>query len=293
MRRSSCVASVRARCPGREDVVAQSPSGGRQRPVEDGAVPARRNGPSSGDPPGDPHARAQRPAPPRHRHDRGPAYRRRHWATQLAPCAVCGLSKWRLFDDAARAGGHCAIATGHNLDDEVAVLLGNSVRCDVNVPAGRMQVLPAADGFPRRVKPVIRLTRGETAAWCIVRGNGDHIEQHPMPVGNRHLGHEAALNALESRTAGAKPSFCLTFVEDPAPLLAHRRHIDVERLGVRTRRDTDDRHGVRLLWMGRRRRRSRTSVRRPGHRWPPSMIVAIVQRRPARRAPVHEHDGSP
>ena len=49
-------------------------------------------------------------------------------AAKRAPCSACGLSKRHLFDDAARRGGYDALATGHNLDDEAAVLMGNALR---------------------------------------------------------------------------------------------------------------------------------------------------------------------
>ncbi len=39
-------------------------------------------------------------------------------------CAVCGLSKRYVFNRAALEGGFDVIATGHNLDDEAATLLG-------------------------------------------------------------------------------------------------------------------------------------------------------------------------
>jgi len=43
-------------------------------------------------------------------------------------CAVCGLSKRYLFNRAALEGGYDVVATGHNLDDEAATLLGNTLR---------------------------------------------------------------------------------------------------------------------------------------------------------------------
>ena len=46
------------------------------------------------------------------------------------PCSACGLSKRHLFDQAARDGGYDVVATGHNLDDEAAVLFGNVLRWD-------------------------------------------------------------------------------------------------------------------------------------------------------------------
>ena len=42
-----------------------------------------------------------------------------------SPCGACGLSKRHLFNSAAIEGGYEVVATGHNLDDEAAVLLGN------------------------------------------------------------------------------------------------------------------------------------------------------------------------
>ena len=46
-------------------------------------------------------------------------------AARRAPCSACGLSKRHLFDKAARDGGYDVLVTGHNLDDEAAVLFGN------------------------------------------------------------------------------------------------------------------------------------------------------------------------
>jgi uncharacterized protein (TIGR00269 family) len=151
-------------------------------------------------------------------------------ATRRVPCSACGLSKRRLFDDAARDGGYRTIATGHNLDDEAAVLLGNSLRWDVDALARQMPVLPAGHGFPRKVKPLVRLTERETAAWCIVRGIEYQVEECPMAAGNRHLGYKAMLNEMEARSPGAKASFYLGFLERLGPILAERRRAEVEGL---------------------------------------------------------------
>ena len=61
-------------------------------------------------------------------------------------CAVCGLSKRYLFNRAALEGGYDVVATGHNLDDEAATLLGNTLRWNVEYIARQAPVLPAADG---------------------------------------------------------------------------------------------------------------------------------------------------
>ena len=136
------------------------------------------------------------------------------------PCSACGLSKRHLFDEAARDGGYDVVVTGHNLDDEAAVLFGNTLRWDVEYLGRQLPVLPARDGFPKKVKPLMRLTERETAAWCIVRGIDYQVEECPMAAGNKHLAYKAALNAIERESPGSKAAFYLNFVERMAPLLA-------------------------------------------------------------------------
>ena len=79
---------------------------------------------------------------------------------------------------------------------------------------------PARDGFPRKVKPLVRLSERETAAYCVVRGIDYQVEECPMAAGNRHLGYKAALNTVEERSPGTKAAFYLGFLDRMAPLLA-------------------------------------------------------------------------
>jgi uncharacterized protein (TIGR00269 family) len=144
-------------------------------------------------------------------------------ATRRVPCSACGLSKRHLFDRAARDGGYDAVVTGHNLDDEAAVLFGNTLRWDLEYLARQLPVLPAEHGFPRKVKPLVRLTERETAAWCLVRGIDYLVDECPIAAGNRHLGYKEALNAIERRSPGSKAAFYLGFLERMAPLLAGGR----------------------------------------------------------------------
>ena len=75
------------------------------------------------------------------------------------------------------------------------MLFGNTLRWDVDYLARQLPVLPARDGFPRKVKPLVRLTERETAAYCVVRGIDYLVEECPMAAGNKHLGYKEALNA--------------------------------------------------------------------------------------------------
>ncbi len=140
-------------------------------------------------------------------------------AVRKVPCAACGTSKRHLFDEAARDGRYDAVATGHNLDDEAAVLFGNVLHWDVDYLARQRPVLEAVDGFPRKVKPLVRLTEREMAAYCVVTGIDYQVDECPMSVGNRHLGYKDALNAIEQRSPGSKAAFYVGFQSRIAPLV--------------------------------------------------------------------------
>ncbi len=134
-------------------------------------------------------------------------------ATHRAPCGACGLSKRHLFNAVAVEHGYDVVATGHNLDDEAAVLLGNVLRWETAYLGRQHPVLPASAGFARKVKPLYRLGERETAAYCLLRGIDYQVEECPMAEGNRHLGYKEVLNTLEDRSPGAKAAFVFGFVE--------------------------------------------------------------------------------
>lgn len=141
-------------------------------------------------------------------------------ATKRVPCSACGISKRHLFDKAALDGGYTVLVTGHNMDDEAAVLFGNTLRWDVEYLARQSPVLPARHGFPKKVKPLIRLTEREMAAWCIVRGIDYLVDECPMALGNKHIAYKEALNAIEQQSPGSKAAFYLNFLDNMSPLLA-------------------------------------------------------------------------
>jgi uncharacterized protein (TIGR00269 family) len=134
-------------------------------------------------------------------------------AARRAPCSACGLSKRHLFNQAALDGGYDVMATGHNLDDEAAVLFGNVLRWNTEYLGRQLPVLPATDGFVRKVKPLVRLGERELAAYCVVRGIDYIVEECPMAVGNRHLGYKEVLNTIEERSPGSKQTFYFGFLE--------------------------------------------------------------------------------
>jgi tRNA-5-methyluridine54 2-sulfurtransferase len=133
-------------------------------------------------------------------------------AARRAPCSACGLSKRHLFNAAAVDGGYDVVVTGHNLDDEAAVLFGNVLRWNAEYLGRQLPVLPARPGFVRKVKPLVRLAERELAAYCVLKGIDYQVEECPMAAGNRHLGYKEALNAIEATSPGAKHEFYFGFL---------------------------------------------------------------------------------
>ena len=130
------------------------------------------------------------------------------------PCALCGLVKRHIMNRVAYQGGYDAIATGHNLDDEAAVLMQNTLHWQTGYLARQSPVLPSTHSrLARKVKPFVRLYERETAAYAIVRGIDYIYDECPHAEGSKTIFYKELLNQLESRSPGAKLSFYLSFLQ--------------------------------------------------------------------------------
>jgi uncharacterized protein (TIGR00269 family) len=136
-------------------------------------------------------------------------------------CAVCGLSKRYIFNKAAADGGFDVIATGHNLDDEAATLLGNTLRWNTEYIARQSPALPGGHGMVRKVKPLHRLSELETAAYAFLRGIDYVVEECPLVAGNTQLKYKGAMNTIEAASPGTKAQFFLGYLDRGMPLFAH------------------------------------------------------------------------
>jgi uncharacterized protein (TIGR00269 family) len=134
-------------------------------------------------------------------------------------CGVCGLSKRHLLNRFALQQGFDVVLTGHNLDDEAAVLLGNVLHWDLEQLRRQRPVLEGRPGLVRRAKPLVRTTEWETAAYCVVAGIDYVVEECPMAEGNRHLVYKDLLARLEDRAPGTRAAFHRGFLRRLQPLL--------------------------------------------------------------------------
>jgi tRNA-5-methyluridine54 2-sulfurtransferase len=130
------------------------------------------------------------------------------------PCSVCGLSKRYVMNRVAHDGGYNVLVTGHNLDDEAAVLMANTLNWAGGYLVRQAPVLPASrPGLARKVKPLCRIYEREMAAYAIVRGIEYVYDECPHAAGSTTLQHKELLNAMEEKRPGAKLQFYLSFLQ--------------------------------------------------------------------------------
>lgn len=132
---------------------------------------------------------------------------------QNRPCSVCGVAKRHEMNRMARDLGYDVLATGHNLDDEAAVLFGNTLSWQSEFLLRQGPVLPEHDGLARKVKPLCRFYEKEMAAYAILRGIEYMYEECPFSVGSTSIYYKELLNRLETDRPGAKLAFYLKFLE--------------------------------------------------------------------------------
>ena len=134
-------------------------------------------------------------------------------ATRRPACSACGTIKRHYFDAAALELGCDVIATGHNLDDEAARLLGNVLHWQTEYLARQSPVMqPRHEKFVRKVKPLYLTSELETATYSFMRGIDYVVEECPNAAGASQLTYKAVLDRLEDTSPGTKVGFVRDFV---------------------------------------------------------------------------------
>ncbi len=138
--------------------------------------------------------------------------------TRRPPCSGCGLSKRYLMNRVALEHGMPVIATGHNLDDEAATLLGSVLHWQTEALARQSPALPSTHAkLVRRVKPLYRLSELETAAYAVLRKIDYIVEECPFAKGATSIAHKEILSRMEDASPGAKHNFLFGYLEKARP----------------------------------------------------------------------------
>ncbi len=135
-------------------------------------------------------------------------------------CSACGKIKRYYFNKTAIDEGYTALATGHNLDDEVARLFSNTIRWDRAYLSDQGPCLPAEDGFIKKVKPLWRLTEFETANYAFLMGIEHHYAPCPYSQGASFTCYKHLWQNLEAVMPGRKIDFYQGFLERGRPIFA-------------------------------------------------------------------------
>jgi uncharacterized protein (TIGR00269 family) len=143
-----------------------------------------------------------------------PEVARRNRRGRDKPCSTCGLIKRHEMNRLADELGYAALLTGHNLDDEVAVLWGNTLHWQTEFLARQAPVLPAdRAGLVRKAKPLCRLYERETAAYALVSGIHYIYDECPFSAGATSLYYKEVFNEMERDRPGTKLKFYLSFLK--------------------------------------------------------------------------------
>ncbi|HET6369609.1 MAG TPA: ATP-binding protein, partial [Nitrospiria bacterium] len=141
-----------------------------------------------------------------------------------SPCSACGTIKRYSFNQIAQQYGFSVLATGHNLDDEAARLLGNVLHWQEEYLDKQSPVLQAArdpnDGkgsLVKKVKPLYRLAEREMAAYAVMKRIDYVVEECPNAKGAKLLVYKEVLNRLEEEAPGTKQNFYLSFLKRWVP----------------------------------------------------------------------------
>lgn len=128
-------------------------------------------------------------------------------------CSACGLVKRHIMNRRGHEGGYDAIATGHQVDDEAAVLMQNTLHWHSGYLRRQSPVLPSIHPqLARKVKPLCHLYERESAAYALLL-DIPYVEQEcPFSERAKTIFYKELLNQVERRSPGAKLQFYQSYL---------------------------------------------------------------------------------
>ena len=141
-------------------------------------------------------------------------------ALKRVPCSGCGLTTRYVLNQVAHEEGFSVLATGHNLDDEAATLMGNVLHWQMQYLARQSPMLEATHpGLSRKVKPLCGFTERETLSYTLIQEIDFIEEECPHSHGAHSLLYKDVLNRIEQESPGSKQAFMQGFLDRAKPLV--------------------------------------------------------------------------
>lgn len=129
-------------------------------------------------------------------------------------CAICGVTKRHIMNEYTLRSGADALATGHTLDDMAAALFANLLRWDLHYLAKGLPVLPAEEGFARKVKPLALQSEDEITAFARLHGVKPVETRCPYAAEAKFKRYKTMLNSIEEQSPGLKRAFYQGYIEN-------------------------------------------------------------------------------
>ena len=141
-------------------------------------------------------------------------------------CSVCGIIKRYLLNKYAYENNFNVICTGHNLDDEAALLFGNILNWKLDYlerqfPKLEKDIKKLVD----KVKPLIYLTDREVAVYNI-SNEIDYIDYDcPLSKGASSSKYKHVLSTLEEIMRGSKHKLLFDFYRNKSNLFPDKQEL--------------------------------------------------------------------
>lgn len=127
------------------------------------------------------------------------------------PCAYCGVFRRRCLNQAAKALGAQALATGHNLDDTAQAVLMNFTRGDVERLARMGPHSKVQPGLVPRILPLRMVPERETYLYALLRGIDFADLTCPYWEAALRNEYRDIIDGLEARSPGTKHSIVASY----------------------------------------------------------------------------------
>ncbi len=129
-------------------------------------------------------------------------------------CSLCGMIKRYLMNRTAYELDINVVATGHNLDDEIALLLSNTLRWQVSYLVKQTPFLESeGPKLAAKAKPFAFHTEREIGAYAIINKIDYNASECPYSKGAKTLLYKHMLNEIEVRSPGTKLRFYKEFLD--------------------------------------------------------------------------------
>ena len=130
-------------------------------------------------------------------------------------CSLCGMIKRYLMNRVAVELSYDVLVTGHNMDDEVSVLLGNILHWNVEYMYRQSPVLPKThEKFVKKVKPLIFVGNEDVETYARINGLDFVEEVCPFSKGATSKLYSEVLRMIDERQPGIKPGFLMGFYRE-------------------------------------------------------------------------------